>query len=152
MNDLQAIDDRLAVLNAQIVQMQEEITILNRLRDLRTGFAGNVNVVGKTVAPTAKMEGETPRRRGRPAKVKTEGAVASNKTLPLPKLLVHLATEAHKPLTFAEIADMVEKSGYQTDAKNPSNMVYQCLRKLTLKGVFAKDNDHFKLNNSEAAA
>lgn len=150
MNDLQAIDDRLAVLDAQIVKMQEEITILNRLRDLRTGVAENV--VGKTVAPTAKNEGETPRRRGRPAKVKTEGAVASNKTLPLPKLLVHLATEAHKPLTFAEIADMVEKSGYQTDAKNPSNMVYQCLRKLTLKGVFAKDNDHFKLNNSEAAA
>lgn len=149
MNDLQAIDDRLAVLNAQIVQMQEEITILNRLRDLRTGVTGNV---GKTVAPNPKMEGETPRRRGRPAKVKTEGAVASNKTLPLPKLLVHLATEAHKPLTFAEIADMVEKSGYQTDAKNPSNMVYQCLRKLTLKGVFAKDNDHFKLNSSEAAA
>lgn len=147
--NLEEIDGMLKSLNDEAVRIQEEIAILTRLRSLRSGGTDASSVSYTKTAPTE-------RRRGRPAKSEgtNEGANegASSKTLPLPKLLVHLANEAKKPLTFAEIASMVEQSGYQTDAKNPSNMVYQCLRKLTIKGVFAKDeNDQFKLSTNDAA-
>jgi len=143
--NLEEIDGMLKSLNDEAVRIQEEIAILTRLRSLRSGGTDASSVSYTKTAPTE-------RRRGRPAKSEGTNEGASSKTLPLPKLLVHLANEAKKPLTFAEIASMVEQSGYQTDAKNPSNMVYQCLRKLTIKGVFAKDeNDQFKLSTNDAA-
>lgn len=59
----------------------------------------------------------------------------------LPTLLTQIAADARKPLKIADFVELARKSGYQSDANDFPNMVYQSLRKLVKRGVLEKDQD-----------
>lgn len=142
----------------------ERAKVMQRLEELDTELAsllkGGVATAakpasGKTTrnrtAPSSTAtasngkSGKKKRRRGRPKKsdqpqsdVKVD---VDGSGMELPDLLTVIAQEVKKPMQLADFLAVVLASGYQSEAKDKSNMVYQALNKLVKRGTLKKDTD-----------
>jgi len=66
----------------------------------------------------------------------------NEKNMKLPSLLIMLGQQnAGRSVTYKELAEMVQESGYSTESKNFSNMVYQSLQKLVNRGFYTKNDE-----------
>jgi len=144
------MDYRLQAAEAQkFAELNEEkVGLLNRLAEIDAALTGQA--VATTVAtvaapkqapkPTAQVA-DAPKRRGRPPK--NPNAVPQNKEkrIELPNLLETIIQTHGKPMKHEELVVAARNAGYKSEAKDFSNMVYQCLVKLVKKGTLGKDNE-----------
>jgi hypothetical protein len=103
----------------------------------------------------SKNKPATGRKRGRPKtsdKPESDVKVAVNGSeMELPDLLTTIAQEVGKPMKLPDFLSVVLSSGYQSDAKDKSNMVYQALNKLVKRGTLKKDPDSREYVIADAA-
>jgi len=94
-----------------------------------------------TAAAPVTGDVAAPKRRGRPPK--NPNAVPQNKEkrIELPNLLETIIQTHGKPMKHEELVVAARNAGYKSEAKDFSNMVYQCLVKLVKKGTLGKDNE-----------
>jgi hypothetical protein len=148
-------DGDLERLNRQAELLQEEIGLLQRLREIdleRQGGSGPATVKTTTTTAAAVAQTDAPKRRGRPAKVKAGISTDDGKSIDLPTLLVSLAQNVNKPLLLADFVTLAREAGYTTKAKDFSNMVYQAVLKLVKKGLFKKNDETRAYEFVKAAA
>jgi len=82
-----------------------------------------------------------PKRRGRPPKNPNAIAAPKGKRIELPGLLETIIQSHGKPMKHEELVVATRNAGYKSNAKDFSNMVYQCLVKLVKKGTLKKANE-----------
>ncbi len=142
--------------------LNEEIGLLQRLREIELSKLGYVeNEANKpsttpaavkapvnpkpqvaVAAATPTPTGDAPKRRGRPPGSTNKAKVPSDgKTINLPSLLETIAQQMSKPLKIDNFVTLVNQSGYESKAKDLSNMIYQSLTKLVKKGRFKKNDE-----------
>ena len=90
-------------------------------------------------------EDEKPTKRRAHARTKSRvnaSEVNGEKKMRLPALLTVLGQQnAGRALTYKELAQLVQDSGYASESKNFSNMVYQSLQKLVKRGLYTKNDE-----------
>ena len=148
-------DGDLEKLNRQAELLQEEIGLLQRLREIdleRQGPAVSVKAAVKPTTTAVVAQTDAPKKRGRPAKVKAGIVTDDGKSIDLPTLLVSLAQNVNKPLLLADFVTLAREAGYTTKAKDFSNMVYQAVLKLVKKGLFKKNDETRAYEFVKAAA
>lgn len=139
-------DKELETLHRDSELLQEKIGLLQRLREIdlqrNGGAAAAVTAQAPTVAqvPT-QAQAPAPKKKGRPKQVKAGVPAGDGKTVDLPTLLETIGQQVNKPLTLADFVTMVRQAGYETKAKDFSNMVYQALLKLCKRGKFKKNDE-----------
>lgn len=144
-------DDQLEAKLKEAELLQEQIGLLQRVREIEQEISGTV-VQTPGVKTTAPVVGnEVKKRRGRPkgstnvTKVATEGAEANEdndgKSVDLQTLLETIAQQVNRPLLLADFVTLARQAGYTTKAKDFSNMVYQSVLKLVKKGLFKKNEE-----------
>jgi hypothetical protein len=94
-----------------------------------------------TAAPVAVDGQPAPKRRGRPPKNPNAVVAPKEKRIELPGLLETIIQSHGKPMKHEELVVAARNAGYKSDAKDFSNMVYQCLVKLVKKGTLNKANE-----------
>lgn len=123
---------------------QERVGLLERLADVNKEIAsamvddGSTEVVARPAQAAPKKKGGnsiTVIGKGTPRK-----AVDGDKP-DLPTLLERIAAEQKRPLKIADFVALARQAGYQTEAKDFPNMVYQALLKLVKRGVLEKDQE-----------
>jgi len=147
-------DDQLESKLKEAELLQEQIGLLQRVREIELEITGGVVAVAavptvRTTAPVqaavAAPTGEV-KRRGRP-KGTTNAAKAAGvatddgKSVDLPTLLETIAQQVNRPLLLADFVTLAREAGYTTKAKDFSNMVYQSVLKLVKKGLFKKNEE-----------
>jgi len=149
-------DDQLESKLKEAELLQEQIGLLQRVREIELEITGGVVAVAttaptvKTTAPVQAAVQATPtgevKRRGRP-KGTTNAAKAAGvatddgKSVDLPTLLETIAQQVNRPLLLADFVTLAREAGYTTKAKDFSNMVYQSVLKLVKKGLFKKNEE-----------
>ena len=89
----------------------------------------------------AKVAAEAPKKRGRPPKADAKVKADKPKRIELPELLETIVQKHGKAMKHEELVVAAREAGYKSEAKDFSNMVYQCLVKLVKKGTLAKANE-----------
>lgn len=118
-------------------------------------------------ASSTSSKPKAKRGRGRPKGSKNKSAAAKKKKGPktkaaasttstdtkieagdldLPDLLTMIAQQVASPLKHPDFLKLVLASGYKSEAKDKSNMVYQSLNKLVKRGTLTKDPDSREYN------
>ena len=62
-----------------------------------------------------------------------------HRKVPVPALLVQIATDQRRPLSLVEFVQLVFEAGDRTEAKSVPNLIMTALQKLTAHGTFVKD-------------
>lgn len=103
--------------------------------------AGSRSKVSSVEMGVSGEAGEAPvkRKRGRPRKTELASPKSEGKSSDLPTLLEVISQTVSRPMKQDEFVRMVRDSGYQTNAKDISNMVYQALLKLVKRGTMKKN-------------
>jgi len=152
-------DDQLESKLKEAELLQEQIGLLQRVREIELEITGSITApvavvavkatvkVAQAVAQTAPVNGEV-KRRGRPKgstnapKVAATGVVTDDgKSVDLPSLLETIAQQVNRPLLLTDFVTLAREAGYTTKAKDFSNMVYQSVLKLVKKGKFKKNEE-----------
>jgi hypothetical protein len=148
-------DDQLESKLKEAELLQEQIGLLQRVREIELEITGGVVAATVATVPTVKATapvqaqaaptGEV-KRRGRPKgttnAVKAAGvATDDGKSVDLPTLLETIAQQVNRPLLLADFVTLAREAGYTTKAKDFSNMVYQSVLKLVKKGLFKKNEE-----------
>jgi hypothetical protein len=126
---------------------QERVGLLERLADVNREIAAAMADEPGAVSDTTVVRSTAPA----PKKAKKTGITVIGKGVPrktddgkqpdLPTLLAQIAAEQQRPLKIADFVSLARAAGYQTDAKDFPNMVYQALLKLVKRGILEKDQE-----------
>lgn len=151
-------EDKLEVIQAQHQLLEEQIGLIKRLQEIDEALVkGNV----KSVALTPKAKADKPaikavavatgKKRGRKPgttnKATATGEGKKVKTLKLPGLLQEVLTNNGKPMAIDAIVKAVKDAGYESNAGDYGNMVYQGVRSLTKKGILKQNaNKEYSLS------
>lgn len=147
--------NQLNALKAEIETKSKQLALIEQLIALEAKHADdhdndfNGHPVFGAVIDNSEDEGEE--HNNKPAKRKAATRTKAHrefsesngeKKMRLPSLLVVLGQQnAGRALTYKELAEMVQASGYASESKNFSNMVYQSLQKLVKRGVYNKNEE-----------
>ncbi len=161
---------------AKVVQRLEELD--TELSSLLSGSVVTVPAVpvssGKKAAATTAAPAASKGKRGRPKGSKNKATTTATKgrrgrprknatpetdvkvqvdgsDKELPDLLTAIAQEVGKPMRLPDYLAVVLASGYQSEAKDKSNMVYQALNKLVKRGTLVKNPDNGEYAIADAA-
>ncbi len=140
-------EDKLEVIEAQHKLLEEQIGLIKRLQEIDEALVkGNV----KSVALTPKAKANKPavkavvmptgKKRGRkPGTTNKDAASGEGKKVKLPGLLQEVLTNNGKPMAIDELVKAVKDAGYESNASDYGNMVYQGVRSLTKKGILKQN-------------
>jgi hypothetical protein len=143
---LMGYEDKLLVIEAQHALLEEQIGLIKRLQEIDEALVkGNVKSVALT--PKAKDKSAikavvmpTDKKRGRKAGTTNKDAASGEgKKVKLPGLLQEVLANNGKPMAIDELVKAVKDAGYESNASDYGNMVYQGVRSLTKKGVFKQN-------------
>ena len=135
---------------------QELAGLLERVGELKSQMREDYYAlideeVSAAVAPTNAVTTDRPKR-GRPPGSRKEAGITvigrqstagtgTGEWKDLPSLLSHIAETQNRPLKLADFVQLARSAGYNTQAKDFPNMVYQSLLKLVKRGVLEKDQE-----------
>jgi hypothetical protein len=146
-------DDQLESKLKEAELLQEQIGLLQRVREIELEITGSVVVavptVNAAVQPAVQAAVQAAptevKRRGRPKgttnAAKAGVAADDGKSVDLPTLLETIAQQVNRPLLLSDFVTLAREAGYTTKAKDFSNMVYQSVLKLVKKGLFKKNEE-----------
>lgn len=134
----------LTTLRSQREKLDKQIALLEELVDLEVQHGGHQArpvAARKLAARTAATDNPKIRRAKKTSR--QIGAVVSSdgKNIRLPQLLVSIGQQQSSPVKLEELCKLVKEAGYESNASNLSNMVYQSLQKLIKKGFFARNDE-----------
>lgn len=149
---LEEKSQRVAELANELMGLNERrLVVRKELAELAVSLASDVADDSPTVAATA-----TPRRVAQTRTQKQPKSITvvgrNDKQPDLPTLLTQIAANSPKPLKIADFVSAVRATGYQSEAEDFPNMVYQALLKLVKRGVLEKDKDSRDYHYVKAAA
>lgn len=134
----------LTTLRSQREKLDKQITLLEELVDLETQHGGHQPrpvTARKPAARTAVADKAKPRKSKRSSRQIGAAVSSDGKNIRLPQLLVSIGQQQSSPVKLEELCKLVKEAGYESNASNFSNMVYQSLQKLIKKGFFARNSD-----------
>lgn len=135
----------LTTLRSQRDKLDKQIVLLEELVDLETQHGGHHVRPVAARKPAARSTAFADKPKPRKAKKNNRqiGAAVSSdgKNIRLPQLLVSIGQQQSSPVKLEELCKLVKEHGYESNASNFSNMVYQSLQKLIKKGFFARNNE-----------
>lgn len=113
-----------------------------------------------SIANTEAVVVASPKRRGRPAKVKnvdSENVKVSKKerssknsddinSMKFSEVILHIAKISKKPMKVAGFVETALKLGYKSDAKDFANITYQYLHNMFKKGLLNKNDNNEYFN------
>lgn len=128
-------------LRSQQEKINKQISLLEELIDLESQHAGD-DVPAPVATRKAKSRATKPQKAAK-RRTAQAGAVVSSegKNIRLPQLLINIGQQLDAPAKLEQICALVKSAGYESNASDFSNMVYQGLQKLIKKGVFARNSD-----------
>jgi hypothetical protein len=130
-------DKELESLNREAELVQEQIGLMNRLREIDLERQGFQAPVQQAAVEPRTVKAATPAQPQ--AKAPTPAGSGDGKTADLPTLLETISQQVNKPLKHMDFVTLVREAGYTTKAKDFSNMVYQALLKLVKRGTLKKN-------------
>jgi TolA-binding protein len=135
----------------QLELLQEQVGLLERLAEIEESL-GSDNGVAPVPAPAPAQATKGQTKKATTKKATAPKAATANgegeragvqtddgKVMDLPTLLETIGQQVNKPLMLPDFVTLVRKAGYNTKAKDFSNMVYQALLKLCKRGKFEKN-------------
>jgi len=130
----------LVSLRSQQEKISKQISLLEELIGLETQHAGQDAPSPVSSSRKNKPKTKTVRAKRRTAQA---GAVVTSegKHVRLPQLLINIGQQLDGPAKLEQICALVKSAGYESNASDFSNMVYQALQKLIKKGDFARNSE-----------
>jgi hypothetical protein len=136
---LEEKSQRVAELVNELLGLKERTLVVRKeLSELAAALAAEAGEDTPTVAVATRRQ---PQARTPKAKTITVVGRTGEKGADLPTLLTQIAASSPKPLKIADFVSAVRATGYQSEAEDFPNMVYQALLKLCKRGVLEKDKD-----------